>query len=77
MIGEAYENQREFFMIMERQLEFATYHTAISGMSGKPFFKGLKKPSDLRPLPSDKIIEVKKKKELIIPDKETRITEDP
>ena len=70
MLGEAHENKKEQLWILTRQLEFAAYKTSIGGMSGKPNFKGLKKPQDLYKLPSDKKAKDAKMKKVVIPTKE-------
>ena len=70
MIGEAYENKKEQLWVLTRQIEFATYRSSIGGMSGKPNFKSVKKPTDLYVLPTDGKIKKSKQDKVIIPTKE-------
>ena len=54
MIQKNKENQYEKQLELQRNLEFAIYTTTFAGMSGVQVYKGIKKPSDLYKLPSDK-----------------------
>ena len=48
-----YKHKTSFDMSLFRNVEFAVFKTAFRGMEGKQAYKNIKKPSDIRKLPTD------------------------
>ena len=53
MLGEAYEIKESREWERLRYIAYITMVTSINDMSGKPYFKNIKKPTDIFSLPQD------------------------